>query len=510
MQISSTPLPQPLWERKTNWLRYPEIVGLPKEDGPVPDFLTICPSRTGTTWLARHLGRHPGIWIPAEKELRYFDVRWRMQGIDWYQRQFQPAGPRLKGESTPSYALLPEIAIRTIQAMNPRLKLIFLARRLPERAWSHTRHGCRHYEGIFRDRTALLGELPTADLARDFLSDYALSSADYCGTLRRWLGYFPREQFHVRYFEDAISQPEAYFGGLLRFLGVDEPLPPDDLHARVNPGGETAFPGWAGPFLDNLFASRQNEIEIFLESTFGLHPNWLPARRTPHDPIWLEDHEAGWRVSLHDGLFEGVRFSDGARIDYRFLHDLRQQMKCSGPAVALPVGPAIEESRLEAVLHELAEEFAAAQVVHVGALQGFNIVRWKKLFFGIRQAIGAIDITEETEELRTRWSTKDLVIAPLRSEVEAQIRTLEADRSDSTGRFAPPRLLGGYKGFNLVDYAGAVYGLRQCLGPIDLTQCSTLAHQFAAADFVVDNSEAAVTRRIDEIEDGCEIQGPHG
>lgn len=502
MQTSYTPLAQPLWGReRPNWLRYSEAVGLPKEDRPKPDFLTICPARTGTTWLARHLGRHPGIYVPAEKELRYFDVRWRLQGIDWYQQQFQDAGGRLKGESTPSYALLPETAIRTIQRMNPRLKLIFLARRLPERAWSHTQHGCRHYEGAFRDRMAPLDQLPRAALARDFLSDYALSSADYCGTLRRWLSYFPLEQFHVRYFEDAVTWPEAYFGELLRFLGVDKPLPPDNLHIRVNPGGGTGLPDWADPFLENLFASRQDEIEIFLKRTFGLHPTWRAAKFTRQDPIWLEDNEAGWRVSLHDGDFGGVRLSDDTRIHSRFLHDLQLQMSSARPGVALtPEAPAIEESRLEVVLRDLAEEFEAAQVIHVGVLRGFNIVRWKKLFFGIRQAIGAVDVTEETEELRSRWSTKDLVVAPLRSEVEAHIRILEADRSDSAGRIAPPSLLGCYRGFNLVDYDGVIHGLRQSLGPVDLT-CSTPAHQFAATDFVVDNSEAAVARRIDEIEE---------
>jgi len=497
-------LPEPLWENShAPWLRYSELVGAPKQDAPVPDFLTICPSRTGTTWIAHHLGRHPGIFVPPEKELRYFDARWRTESIDRYQEHFRDAGTRLKGESTPSYALLPATAIRAIHRMNPQLKLIFLARRLPERAWSHTRHGCRHFEGSFRNRTVPLSELSASDLAVDFLSDYALSSADYCGTLRRWLDFFPAKQIHVQYFEEAVQRPEAYFQDLLQFLGAEGQLPAGDLHVRVNEGSHAAPPDWAGPFLEDLFAQRHTQIEDFLDCTFGLKRTWRPIAPGRSACLWLEDTRGGWRVSLRGGVFEGVRLPNGDPVRNFFLYDLRRLM-AGGSAEPSDSGlSTVEEQRLDVVLQELGEDLATAAVVHLGVLQGFNIVQWKRLFYGIRQSLGPVDVTAEEGELHRRFSPNDLILAPSRGEVEVRIRAIEESgvpKFDSRIGPATPVLVGSHRGFNLVRYNERVYGLRQSLGAVDLTAVANPHGRFAVEDFLVDDSLELVLARIEGLE----------
>ena len=38
-----------------------------------PDFFVIGPQRTGTTWLYRQLSLHPEVFIPTQKEIRYFN-----------------------------------------------------------------------------------------------------------------------------------------------------------------------------------------------------------------------------------------------------------------------------------------------------------------------------------------------------------------------------------------------------------------------------------------------------
>jgi len=512
--MSSPPVPQPLLGSSTTpWLHHADLVGVPIRGAPLPDFLTICPSRTGTTWLAHHLSRHPGIYVPPEKELRYFDARWRAKRIDWYHGCYRDAGSRLKGELTPSYALLPSIAISTVQRVNPRLKLIFLARRLPQRAWSHTRHCCRHYEGVFRNRLAALADLPAADLVLDFLSDYALSSADYSGILLRWLEFFPPKQFFVRYFEDAVARPEAYLKDLLDFLGVKGSLPEGDLYARINEGSAVNLPDWAGPFLENLFAVRQTRAVAFFASTFGLKPVWRPPEVQPHDPFWIEDTSEGWRVSLHRGVFQGVRRVNGDRVESPFLHDLRRQMAGTSPVPAVESGlRSGEEQRLDEILRQLDKELTLAEVVHVGVLRGFNLVRWKRLFFGIRQSAGAVDITMDEEVLRGRHPAEDLIIAASRRELEVRINAVEdsgagAARFDPSGRrktgpdevSSVPHLVGSYRDFNLVHYGGRVYGLRQSLGPVDLTASSDQLQRFRAEDFIVAESEAIVLARIDSL-----------
>src|ERR1039458_6861035 len=166
--------------RTADWLSFAERIGSPREGARFPDFLGIGPTKTGTTWLARHLSQHPHIFVPAEKETGYFTHGWRLRQIDTYEEMFKEAGDRLKGELTPGYALLPSLAIRYIQQLNPQLKLIFLARRLAERASSQTRHSYRHYEMTFRNRTtAGFEELRNAELVADFVADYAVASSDY-------------------------------------------------------------------------------------------------------------------------------------------------------------------------------------------------------------------------------------------------------------------------------------------------------------------------------------------
>ena len=77
------------------------------------------------------------MFVPERKELAYFGMLSRWVDLPWYARQFRPAGGRLAGEASPSYALLPVRTIRLIRDLLPDLKLIYLMRNPVPRAWSH-------------------------------------------------------------------------------------------------------------------------------------------------------------------------------------------------------------------------------------------------------------------------------------------------------------------------------------------------------------------------------------
>ena len=66
-----------------------------------PDFLVISPPKTGSTWLADNLRRHPQLFVPAIKELKYFSSFFKALDLGWYLDQFSPAQGRLKGEASP-------------------------------------------------------------------------------------------------------------------------------------------------------------------------------------------------------------------------------------------------------------------------------------------------------------------------------------------------------------------------------------------------------------------------
>src|SRR5215218_4326678 len=110
--------------------------GLPRHKlAALPDFLVVSPPKTGSTWLADNLRRHPGLFVPASKEVKYFSLFGDWLGLEWYLDHFIAAGARLKGEASPSYALLPEERIRLVRDLMPGVKLIYLMRDPLARAW---------------------------------------------------------------------------------------------------------------------------------------------------------------------------------------------------------------------------------------------------------------------------------------------------------------------------------------------------------------------------------------
>ena len=133
------------------WLSYVERVG--NLDSAlyrhIPDFMVIGPPKTGTSWLFAQLSRHPGIFMPAGKELRYFDLGWRYGDVNAYVRRFETEDYRLKGEASPTYCLLPCVAIAAIARLNPGMRVIILARDPVAQAWSLMRHNFRHKEANF-------------------------------------------------------------------------------------------------------------------------------------------------------------------------------------------------------------------------------------------------------------------------------------------------------------------------------------------------------------------------
>jgi hypothetical protein len=466
--LGAPALQLPDTQRAAIWLSYEKHVGRPRSDRPLPDFLGNGPAKTGTHWIAYHLGRHSAIHIPPQKELNYFNHQWRFENVHWYQQKFVNPGDSLRGEFCPGYALLPSFAIRTIQQMMPELKLIFLFRRLPERAWSQARHCWRYREMTYRNRTRLLSEASPAELVADFLADHSMLSSDYEGILRRWMEFFPVQQFHVRYFEDAIAHPEEYLRDLLQFLGVDAGLPPGDS-IPINQGTEADLPPWAARFLENLFATRQIQVEAFLGRTFGLEPVWRTGERTIQDPVWVEDRMDGWRVRLRDGIFEATQLKGGAQIRSPFLGIIRRRIDEQNGVIS-PIAALTEEDQVLASIPGDDRDVTEAEPMdHSRSL----VTTTEDQSSGMR------------ESLRIR-------------DVQAKIRTDSRE---------PVHLVGDHRGFNLLRQGGKVYGLRQTLGEIDWSQGPEALHErYGPRDLVVGESAGEVRAWVDVVEAAAALE----
>lgn len=136
-----------------------------------PDFIGIGAQKAASTWLSKHLARHPGVWTPFLKEFHLFDATaprqrafwirthsdkmrrliakvearegpkprsermkrllepdWMMT-LDWYLAIFGAGPPgRLAGEFTPSYSALSDRAVGAMTAALPETKFIYLVR----------------------------------------------------------------------------------------------------------------------------------------------------------------------------------------------------------------------------------------------------------------------------------------------------------------------------------------------------------------------------------------------
>ena len=254
---------------------------------PAIDFLGIGAQRAGTTWLWKCLRRHPDLYLPAVKELHYFDrppadghrqvslgrlrtawfgrgnrehashrhvadplgdikprstlatalggladlVSFRRSG-SWddvrYLRQFEAGAGKVKGEITPAYALLDDEGVRHAVRLSNDLKVIFILRDPLSRALSSLRLRFHRSEKGLRP--------PPGDTAKYIVSKSVTDRGDYLRTIDTWGRHIPAERFFIGWYDDTLTDPEGMLRKVMVFLGVD-PESPQVLalaHKRFN------------------------------------------------------------------------------------------------------------------------------------------------------------------------------------------------------------------------------------------------------------------------------------
>jgi len=204
----------------------------------LPDFLVIGAPKAGTTALHTALARHPGLYLSAVKEPKFFltdgppparggpgDAQTYQEHV-WrradYEALFRAAPARaLRGESTPFY-LYDRAAQRRIRALIPQARLIVILRDPVERAhsnWTHLWSAGREPLGDFlracaeEDRRVAAGWSPFWHYVR--LSRYG-EQLDHLFSL------FPREQVMVFRYRRLLDEPVQILDEICAFLGVEQ------------------------------------------------------------------------------------------------------------------------------------------------------------------------------------------------------------------------------------------------------------------------------------------------
>ncbi len=180
----------------------------------LPDFLGIGAMKSGTTWLYENLRRHPELYLPPEKELYYFSLRYENRSLRWYSSMFRAGRRLLKGDITPGYGIIPADRIRFVGKIMPAVKLIFLMRNPMERTWSEA------YMNLVAKPGRALEDVTDEEFLAYFRSEQCARRSDYAAILEAWLSVFPRDQLLIEYLDDIRQRPKDVLSSVFDFLGV--------------------------------------------------------------------------------------------------------------------------------------------------------------------------------------------------------------------------------------------------------------------------------------------------
>jgi len=204
----------------------------------LPHFLVIGAPKAGTTALHAALARHPGLYLSAVKEPKFFltdgppprrggpgDAQTYREHV-WRRADYEglfsaaPAGT-LRGESTPFY-LYDRAAQRRIRSLIPDVRLIVILRDPVERAhsnWTHLWSAGREPIGDFLRACAEEDQRVAAGWSAFW---HYTRLGRYGEQLDHLFTLFPREQVLIFRYVRLLDEPARVLDEICAFLGVDE------------------------------------------------------------------------------------------------------------------------------------------------------------------------------------------------------------------------------------------------------------------------------------------------
>lgn len=226
-----------------------------------PHFFCIGPGSSGTTWIADHLKLQRDVWLPPIQELGYLNAGFEgfhgsdhlRIGWDWwsivkrvvrnksfslkndqdffkrarelarvpnserdlalYRRLFEPAGTRITGDITPSYAELDVEQIRQFSPVFESAKIFMIARNPVERFWSAV-------SMYWRDR--IFGEVDYASL-KFIRTVFETQANQNCLSqiVVRWREGLGDDRLRIFFFDDLSNRPAEVYREIVSFIGAD-------------------------------------------------------------------------------------------------------------------------------------------------------------------------------------------------------------------------------------------------------------------------------------------------
>lgn len=201
----------------------------------LPTFICVGAQKAGTTSLHDVLSGVPGIYLPKQKETKFFqNSEFYARGIEYYlETYFKDCNDGdICGEVDPEYLYFESVPKRIYDSLGEDVKFLFMLRNPIDRAYSHYLMSKRRgFEDLTFAEAISFESERISDGSNDnqyFSQKNHFSYIDrgyYSEQIQRYLEFFPVENMLFIIFEsDFIADKKATFDRILGFIGFDEKL----------------------------------------------------------------------------------------------------------------------------------------------------------------------------------------------------------------------------------------------------------------------------------------------
>lgn len=211
------------------------------------DFIIIGAQKSGTTTLWKLLDEHPDVFVPAGKEIAFFNKDpYDADAYGAYVREHfgRASSDQIIGKATPHYLNDPMAASR-IEEKLPNCKLIVILRDPAERTLSHFRMSLRreletrHFEEMIHQelQPQALEAARTMRTGETSESHTYIAWSEYGRLLSAYQSYHNKGQLLILFTSDLEDNPLATMEKLLKFVGLPMAHLPS-LGQKIHQGGD--------------------------------------------------------------------------------------------------------------------------------------------------------------------------------------------------------------------------------------------------------------------------------
>jgi len=188
-------------------------------------FLICGSGKAGTTWIHACCEEHKDICVPIKKkEIHYFS-KYFEKGYNWYNNYFVHYSDQIAvGEICPTYFYTdhyPGVAER-IYLSYPDIKIILILRHPIEKAYSDYRMFLRAGKVSDKIESVLIPGWEHIETAK------------YYHHLSAYLKYFPKNNIHILFYDDLLSDPYSFIKTFFNIIGVDDSFVPTLVNQKYH------------------------------------------------------------------------------------------------------------------------------------------------------------------------------------------------------------------------------------------------------------------------------------